>query len=212
MAQTQISTYSTDKQATPDSYPVAQNNSLLLKKQEQAAKSRSNLIQISSKILEQPITLIANMSQDIFTQESKLMPKSTIGKHIRHMSDHFRILLSNPDLRCNDVNYDLRFRNVAAETDPAATIQLLKELQSRLPALEDIPFNTHITLTATIDPNMPAEQYQSSVGRELWYCCIHAIHHYASIKTICLEHGLEVPDSFGVAPSTLQHAQESNHN
>jgi hypothetical protein len=84
MAQTQISTYSTDKQATPDSYPVAQNNSLLLKKQEQAAKSRSNLIQISSKILEQPITLIANMSQDIFTQESKLMPKSTIGKHIRY--------------------------------------------------------------------------------------------------------------------------------
>lgn len=32
---------------------------------------------------------------------------------LSHMSDHFRILLSNPDLRCNDVNYDLRSRNVS---------------------------------------------------------------------------------------------------
>jgi len=212
MAQTQISTYSNDNSSTLDSYPVTESNSFFLEKQNHATKTSSNLIEISNKILEQPIGLIANMSQDIFTQESKLMPKSTIGKHIRHMSDHFRILLSNPDLTCNDVNYDLRSRNVAAETDPAATIQLLKELQSRLPALGHLPFDTSITLTATIDPNMPPEQYQSSLGRELWYCCIHAIHHYASVKTICLEHGLEVPDTFGVAPSTLQHAQNSHHN
>ncbi|CAM0139856.1 unnamed protein product [Umbelopsis sp. WA50703] len=148
------------------------------------------------------------MSPDIYTEESKLMPKSSIGKHIRHMIDHFRILLSNPDLSCNDVNYDLRTRKVAAETDPAAAVELIRDLEARLPALSDRPFNTPLVLTATIDPNMPPEQYQSSFGRELWYCCIHAIHHYASIKTICLEHGIHVPDSFGVAPSTLQHAEQ----
>ncbi|KAG2183920.1 hypothetical protein INT44_008931 [Umbelopsis vinacea] len=206
MAQTKISTQSTDSHTVVDSLPVTP---LSLKMQNQSGSS--NLIEISRKILEQPIDLITNMSQDDFTQESKLMPKSTIGKHIRHMSDHFRILLSNPDLSCNDLNYDLRSRNVAAETDPTATIQLLKDLESRLSSLEDIPFSQKVTLTATIDPNMPPEQYTSSLGRELWYCCIHAIHHYASVKTICLERGLDVPDSFGVAPSTLQHAQESHH-
>ncbi|KAI8578269.1 hypothetical protein K450DRAFT_281876 [Umbelopsis ramanniana AG] len=206
MAQTKITTHSTDGHTAVDSLPVTP---LSLKVQRQSGSS--NLIEISRKILEQPIDLIINMSQDVFTQESKLMPKSTIGKHIRHMSDHFRILLSNPDLSCNDLNYDLRSRNVAAETDPTATIQLLRDLESRLSTLEDIPFSQKVTLTATIDPNMPPEQYASSLGRELWYCCIHAIHHYASVKTICLEHGLDVPDSFGVAPSTLQHAQESHH-
>ncbi|KAH8550304.1 hypothetical protein BGW37DRAFT_498829 [Umbelopsis sp. PMI_123] len=209
MAQTKITTNSTDNQTAVDSLPIVP---LSLKEQRQSCSSRSNLIAISRKILEQPIHLIITMPQDIFTQESKLMPKSTIGKHIRHMSDHFRILLSNPDLSCNDLNYDLRSRNVAAENDPAACVQLLRDLESRLSTLEGLSFNLQITLTATIDPNMPPEQYVSSLGRELWYCCIHAIHHYASVKTICLEHGLEVPDSFGVAPSTLQHMQESHHN
>lgn len=147
------------------------------------------------------------------------------------MLDHFRILMSNPDLSCNDVNYDLRNRKVmytsvntmsvkeqfiktysvtqvAAETDPAAAVELIRDLEARLPVLGDRPFDTPLILTATIDPNMPPEQYPSSLGRELWYCCIHAIHHYASIKTICLEYGIQVPESFGVAPSTLQHAEE----
>jgi hypothetical protein len=30
------------------------------------------------------------------------------------------------------------------------------------------------------------------------------IHHYASIKAICIEQGIPTPNEFGMAPSTLQ--------
>ncbi|KAJ2958778.1 hypothetical protein NQZ79_g5694 [Umbelopsis isabellina] len=209
MAQTQTTIQHTEFQTAPlSSQSTFESQTMVSENQTNGTKSASNLIQISQKVLEQPIDFISTMSPDIYIKESKLMPKSTIGKHIRHMVDHFRILLSNPDLSSNDVNYDLRIRKVAAETDPAAAVELIRDLEARLPTLGDRPFNTPLILTATIDPNLPPEQYQSSFGRELWYCCIHAIHHYASIKTICLEHDIQVPDSFGVAPSTLQHAEE----
>ncbi|OCF72619.1 hypothetical protein I204_07001 [Kwoniella mangroviensis CBS 8886] len=44
----------------------------------------------------------------------------------------------------------------------------------------------------------------STVGRELWYCSLHAIHHFSMLRTIAVhEHGLELPVEFGTAPSTL---------
>ncbi|WRT68961.1 uncharacterized protein IL334_005943 [Kwoniella shivajii] len=44
----------------------------------------------------------------------------------------------------------------------------------------------------------------STIGRELWYCSLHAIHHFSMLRTIAVhEHGLELPVEFGTAPSTL---------
>ncbi|WWC91297.1 uncharacterized protein L201_006240 [Kwoniella dendrophila CBS 6074] len=44
----------------------------------------------------------------------------------------------------------------------------------------------------------------STVGRELWYISLHAIHHFSMLRTIAVhEHGLELPIEFGTAPSTL---------
>jgi hypothetical protein len=45
----------------------------------------------------------------------------------------------------------------------------------------------------------------SNIGRELAYCIGHAIHHYAIVRLICNEVGVEVPKDFGYAPSTLKH-------
>ncbi|WWC64121.1 uncharacterized protein I303_106729 [Kwoniella dejecticola CBS 10117] len=44
----------------------------------------------------------------------------------------------------------------------------------------------------------------STIGRELWYCSLHAIHHFSMLRTIAVhEHGIELPVEFGTAPSTL---------
>ncbi|WVQ93312.1 hypothetical protein IAU59_000380 [Kwoniella sp. CBS 9459] len=48
------------------------------------------------------------------------------------------------------------------------------------------------------------QQMGSTVGRELWYISLHAIHHFSMLRTIAVhEHGLELPVEFGTAPSTL---------
>ncbi|SPO31685.1 uncharacterized protein UTRI_06610_B [Ustilago trichophora] len=58
-------------------------------------------------------------------------------------------------------------------------------------------------------------EMDSTVGRELWFCGLHAIHHYALARVILVkELGLKgIDDQFGVAPSTLVHREwrkESN--
>jgi len=45
----------------------------------------------------------------------------------------------------------------------------------------------------------------TNVGRELAYCVGHAIHHYAIVRPICSQLGIDVPKEFGVAPSTLKY-------
>nr|ODN88623.1 hypothetical protein L203_02633 [Cryptococcus depauperatus CBS 7841] len=44
----------------------------------------------------------------------------------------------------------------------------------------------------------------STVGRELWYVSLHAIHHFSMLRTIAVyELGLDLPIEFGTAPATL---------
>ncbi|ORX39023.1 hypothetical protein BD324DRAFT_618270 [Kockovaella imperatae] len=48
------------------------------------------------------------------------------------------------------------------------------------------------------------EVLSSSIGRELWFCSLHAIHHFSMLRTIAVhELGLDLPVEFGTAPSTL---------
>jgi len=48
------------------------------------------------------------------------------------------------------------------------------------------------------------QEVGSSVGRELWFCSLHAIHHFSMLRTIAVhELGLDLPEEFGTAPSTL---------
>ncbi|WVQ81173.1 hypothetical protein IAT38_003295 [Cryptococcus sp. DSM 104549] len=48
------------------------------------------------------------------------------------------------------------------------------------------------------------QEMTSTLGRELWYCSLHSIHHFSMLRTIAVfELGLQLPVEFGTAPSTL---------
>ncbi|WVQ75393.1 hypothetical protein IAR50_005013 [Cryptococcus sp. DSM 104548] len=48
------------------------------------------------------------------------------------------------------------------------------------------------------------QEMGSTVGRELWYCSLHSIHHFSMLRTIAVyELNLNLPVEFGTAPSTL---------
>ncbi|CEG70923.1 hypothetical protein RMATCC62417_06736 [Rhizopus microsporus] len=155
-------------------------------------------------LLDQLILLLDCLNDDQFTYESNVMPASTIGKHLRHLCDHFQLLYQQ--LSSNTINYDIRQRDTPAENERSMAKKKIREIQETIKSNDHISLDTPVSLTATIhaSDHEPC-QFQSSFGRELFYCCIHAIHHYASIKAICIELGLSVPADFGVAPSTLQY-------
>ncbi|CAG8713535.1 9240_t:CDS:2, partial [Acaulospora morrowiae] len=188
------------------------------------------------KTLQQCIDLLKSLPDDeSFVFESKYIPSSTIGKHVRHICDHFRLLLdSRPipvkrsfaeeyfitsDDNDNDsmntlndssewnVDYDNRTRKGAAETSRALAIKQIERLQSTIQEYSTIiPLNTPINMCTVADKD--PMHVQSTYGRELWFCCHHAVHHYALIRVICIELKIPFPEDFGVAPSTLLYMED----
>lgn len=152
---------------------------------------------------------------------------STLGKHLRHLHDHYRLLLDAvpdesessgssdrssppPPLK---VNYDIRSRNGDAENHHAACVDSFRHLSDRLRRVTDsgraIAASRKIVLTAVTPQEVNVE---STWGRELWFVSFHAVHHYALVRVLLDEQGLTVSDDFGVAPSTLVHRHELQPN
>ncbi|KAF9204214.1 hypothetical protein BGZ49_005582 [Haplosporangium sp. Z 27] len=109
------------------------------------------------------------------------------------------------------VDYDQRSREVPMETDIDVALRELEKTQSllensRLSPQDLVPSNLSqpITLHATIDPSCPPSTFQSTFARELWFCSLHAVHHFAMIRVICSEFGLTLTEAFGLAPSTVK--------
>ncbi|CAO3655032.1 unnamed protein product [Mucor hiemalis] len=167
----------------------------------------------TTEILQQAIDLINTIGDNEYTLPSTVMPAGTIGKHIRHVYDHFNLLYNaccDTTLTHLIVDYDIRARNNPSETDRSIATENLKELQLRV-AANNIPLQKNLILLAAIDANDETKyEFDSSFGRELFYSCIHAIHHYASIKAICIEQDIKVPKDFGMAPSTLHDQKRTN--
>ncbi|KAG9070039.1 hypothetical protein KI688_009369 [Linnemannia hyalina] len=174
---------------------------------------------------------------EMYTKPSVLACQGTIGKHVRHLHDHYRLLLATfppaqglSQDRQWSVDYDKRSREVPMESDIDYAIGELESLQVRLErhvasmnldssqkhhngttattSEQDIAMPNDllqpVTLFATIDPTKGPVSFQSTFGRELWFCSLHAVHHFAMIKVICAEFGMPLTEGFGVAPSTLK--------
>ncbi|KAF9326790.1 hypothetical protein BG006_009822 [Podila minutissima] len=167
---------------------------------------------------------------EIYTRPSTLACNGTIGKHVRHLHDHYRLLLTtypkNQDTAGQwRVDYDARSREVPMETNIDVAIEELEKIQFMLEDYRDTLYTDHhhqqrqhdqepqerfdllqpVTLQATIDPARAPVRFQSTFGRELWFCSLHAVHHFAMIKVICGEYGMSLMEGFGLAPSTVQH-------
>ncbi|GAA5894865.1 uncharacterized protein JCM6883_002237 [Sporobolomyces salmoneus] len=146
----------------------------------------------------------------------------TLGKHLRHLHDHYRLLLdaipadsssSSSNSEPLHVNYDIRIRNGDAENHHQACVDSFKHLSERLKretkSGRGIPANRKILLEAITPDKVLLE---TTFGRELWFVSFHAVHHFAVLTPLLHEQGLKGPDGFGVAPSTLVHRHELTPN
>jgi hypothetical protein len=101
-----------------------------------------------------------------------------------------------------EVHYDNRKRDLLLQTSVLAAIEAIKGLKVSL--LKD---DKALTLVQTVDEqNLNiATNYQ----RELLYNYEHCIHHQALIKVALLAiPNLDIPESFGVARSTIAYRQQ----
>ncbi|SCV72823.1 BQ2448_4360 [Microbotryum intermedium] len=181
-----------------------------------------SLYLVAQSLLSQVVTLLEEVivSDQQLTTVSEYVPGSTIGKHLRHLHDHYRLLLdsllmpsrhdASESSSCSsspspiELSYDVRTRNISSETSHKAALEAFIHLQHRL--------ETETRSGTAIDPDRtirleavtPSKvRVGSSWARELWFVSLHATHHLALVRVVATELGLTVRDEFGVAPSTL---------
>ncbi|KAF8940920.1 hypothetical protein BGZ58_003905 [Dissophora ornata] len=148
---------------------------------------------------------------EMYTKPSVLACQGTIGKHVRHLHDHFRLLLETYPPCKVPMETDIDFA-ISELHRLRAILEQRQETQDRSPSSDQYhPVSSDllqpVTLHATIDPSYPPVSFQTTFGRELWFCSLHAVHHFAMIKVICGEFGMPVTEGFGLAPSTVKSRQ-----
>lgn len=146
------------------------------------------------------IELLRQLTNDEFTQKNPELSNATIGEHVRHIIELFGCLLENYDYGL--INYDDRKRDLLLQTDKNEAITILEKYLLEL----DKP-NKELSLTYNCFSTI--ELLQTNYYRELIYNLEHSIHHQALIKVALhsLPH-VRIPNSFGVAPSTLEYRKQ----
>jgi len=145
-----------------------------------------------------------------------------MGQHLRHSLDHYRKLFegvaspssstrasSSPTI--TTIQYDVRDRGTAIESDLAAARREVDRLMTEIQALPDEALTRPVQAAFVLSAGGEQASLPSTLGRELGFCTHHAIHHHALIRVIAsaLNINAKLPSDFGLAPSTA-HYQKSN--
>ncbi|MCA1770763.1 MAG: DinB family protein [Halomonas sp.] len=129
--------------------------------------------------------------------------RHTLGKHVRHIIDHYDALLDGIEGGKERIDYEHRRREEILEQWPDQAAQRLVCIEASLQALDEKQLPTHLTLDYPFGNDRLA--FGSSIERELAFLASHTIHHMAILGLLAEQVGARLPESFGVHPSTLRH-------
>jgi len=162
------------------------------------------LIQACQDVLLQGLELLFKLSDRAYSNVLDAPYGASIGSHYRHVLEHFQCVVRS--IRAGEINYDARERSPRLETEVTyaaiATCDVLRAIKNYDNGILTRPSKVVNSVSyGSSEPSVIA----TNVGRELAYCVGHAIHHYAIVRLICSQLGIDVPKEFGVAPSTLRY-------
>jgi uncharacterized damage-inducible protein DinB len=146
---------------------------------------------------------LKKLSDEEYAQPGKILSGATIGQHVRHIIELFLCLGTGYEEGV--VNYEKRKRDYRIETDREFACFLLRKIYRQL----DRP-NKKLSLEAE-DYNEAVEMVTipSNYYREVAYNLEHTIHHMALIRVGINEvSGVQLPDEFGVAYSTIKYRMQ----
>jgi hypothetical protein len=147
--------------------------------------------------------LVESLDDEGYTARVERAFNATIGGHYRHCLDHFQMLLEALDAPL--VDYDLRRRDVRIEREREFAREETVRLVERYAELPEVVLERPIAIRCKVSyGNGPVPAVESTVGREMTFAISHAVHHFALIGVMCAILDVELPEGFGVAPSTVK--------
>jgi hypothetical protein len=156
------------------------------------------LQQITAGVFDELAGALQQLDPAQYVCKCRNLSGATIGQHVRHTIELYQCLLTGYETGV--VNYEKRKRNLLIETDKNFALQLLQWIGANI-GME----NKEMTMEAAFGAGT-ALQVATNYYRELVYNLEHTIHHMALIRVGILEIAdIVLPESFGVAPSTIQY-------
>ncbi|BDX04958.1 DinB family protein [Planctobacterium marinum] len=125
---------------------------------------------------------------------------SSAGAHMRHIIDHYMAVM---DANEAVVNYNVRHRFCDAEKHRGKALEQLTEIETWLAELSEEQLNHPVSVISEISISSQQDfAGNSTLGRELVFVSSHAVHHYFTLKLIAKSQGIQLDESFGLAPAT----------
>ena len=143
------------------------------------------------------------LSHEQYTEPVKVLSNTSIGQHVRHIIELLQCL--HEVYLTGVVNYENRKRDKDIENNKSAALVCLKDMGRSLQK-ENKELVLHVNDPASSDLHLdiPTNYY-----RELLFNLEHIIHHMAIIRIGITESTtIELPQEFGIAPSTLKYKRE----
>ena len=168
----------------------------------------NSLAQIAANALDDLRLYLSVIEPVTYQAPLDLLSGSTIGQHSRHIIEFYNCLLEQSEISITPViSYAKRRRDFMIESQPDHAIKCVGEICDKLSSID-------VTASCLLDCDEHGQEdlfVQSTIGRELIYNIEHTIHHLAIVKIALKEilPDLELPEHFGVAPSTLRHRHEA---
>ena len=158
------------------------------------------LQQTNIQIITQLTDLLNEIESVIYKDALRPLHYSTIGQHVRHITEFYLCLLKGYETGV--VDYDARERNLLIEIDKDFTIETLENIIQDLKRLNS---DKSLILKSSFGGDEEME-IPTSFFRELTYLIEHTIHHLAIIKIGLNEvyPEIEIAKNFGVAHSTIR--------
>lgn len=159
-----------------------------------------SLREITYQLFFQIKNAVQVITPEQYGYKNALLDNASIGEHLRHVIELFQQMISG--YATGKVNYENRQRNFLIETDKDFAIQQLVKITDAM----NLP-NKNLILIS--DYNIQDDKIISiatNYQREIIYNLEHTIHHMALIRIgFKSAFDIELPEAFGVAPSTLKY-------
>lgn len=171
---------------------------------------QKQLLVVNSNIffLNQGIDLLSQVSDEIYASNNGTYNKSGIGRHFRHIIEHYLSLVNETN---STIDYDARERDLRLENNRELMISTMSEVISSLEKFSIKPDYLQKEINVRSNEGIGEEDSplsSSTIRRELQFLISHTVHHYALIGLILKTMGFDPSPEFGIAPSTLKHEQQ----
>jgi uncharacterized damage-inducible protein DinB len=157
----------------------------------------------SREVLEQAAEVLRRMDDATYAEGGAAPGVSPIGAHFRHVLDHYRALVDG--LAGGRIDYEARHRRGPIERERALALAEVLRLREALDRVAETPEDREllVNLQSVADPDAGPDWSRSTAKRELQFLVSHTVHHFALIRPLLSQAGVDPGQTFGVAPSTV---------